>query len=51
MAEEFYILHDDLWMEKVTVINGHLLNQIKKVKYKRLVIVATGALLLPLSDQ
>jgi hypothetical protein len=51
LAEDFYILHDDLWMEKATVFYSHLLNQIKKVKYKRLLILATGALLSPLSDQ
>ncbi|WP_374722661.1 stage V sporulation protein AD [Peribacillus tepidiphilus] len=34
-----------------TVFYGHLLNQMKKGKYKRLLIVATGALLSPLSYQ
>lgn len=34
-----------------TVIYGHLLNQMKKGAYKRILVVATGALLSPLSFQ
>lgn len=32
-----------------TVLYGHLLNELKKGKYKRILVVATGALLSPLS--
>lgn len=34
-----------------TVLYGHLLNQLKKGTYKRILVVATGALLSPLSFQ
>lgn len=34
-----------------TVLYGHLLNQLKKGTYKRMLVVATGALLSPLSFQ
>jgi stage V sporulation protein AD len=34
-----------------TVLYGHLLNEMKKEKYKRILVVATGALLSPLSFQ
>ncbi len=34
-----------------TVLYGHLLNQMKKGVYKRILVVATGALLSPLSYQ
>ena len=34
-----------------TVIYGHLLNQMKQGKYKRILVVATGALLSPLTFQ
>jgi stage V sporulation protein AD len=34
-----------------TVFYGHLLNQMKKGKYRRILVVATGALLSPLSFQ
>ncbi|KKK36991.1 SpoVAD [Mesobacillus campisalis] len=34
-----------------TVLYGHLLNEMKKGKYKRILVVATGALLSPLSFQ
>ncbi|HZG72066.1 MAG TPA: hypothetical protein VEY51_11080, partial [Chondromyces sp.] len=34
-----------------TVVYGHLLNEMKKGKYKRILVVATGALLSPLSVQ
>ncbi|MFD2443221.1 stage V sporulation protein AD [Bacillus sp. CGMCC 1.16607] len=34
-----------------TVLYGHLINEMKKGKYKRILVVATGALLSPLSFQ
>ena len=34
-----------------TVVYGHLLNRMKKGEFKRMLVVATGALLSPLSFQ